>query len=186
MDFRNQCQNILLNDILQIAPYIHKGPISDPHTIIRSARAAIAVVMKAYLLSEMCYGHTLYHESNIIENECVYVTVMHNLYHNILGLPIGTKVYHFRKILTVVVTGDGGRLPKVPLGTPMVPLAFVRVLGLKDYAHHSRHSGLPILISKLGDHHGPILNNYSFPADCGTNRCLQHPSLNSSSLAAAA
>ena len=153
LQFRKECQKILLQDILYLAPYSFKGSLDDPHTILRNALMASVVVMKSYLLSKLCYGHSWYHESNIIDDKCVEVSVMHHLYYNTLDIPIGFKVYEFPKTLTIVVTGDGGRIPKVPMGTPNMALAFVRVLGLKDYAHHSRHSGLPILISRLGDKH---------------------------------
>ena len=150
--FREKCKDTLLLKILEYAPYITKGSEHDPHTILRDAKRAMMAVMQAILTSDICYGHSLYHESKIIENKCQYVTVMHRLYHQVLKIPLGAKVYQFPQVLSVCVTGDGGRLPKVPINTPMVPLAFMRCLGLNKYAQHSRHSGLPILLSKKSDH----------------------------------
>ena len=159
--FRKQCREVLLGKIICSAPYTFKGDLSDPHTIIRDAKQAMICVMRSYLLSEMCFGHSPYHESKIIEEEVQHVTFMHHLYAHDLRIPLGARVYEFPQLLTVCITGDGGRIPKVPMNTPLIALAFVRVLGLNYYAHHSRHSGLPVMISKLGDHH-PNLPGYMF------------------------
>ena len=128
-EFRKDCKDILLTKIYYQAPYVFKGDPNDPHTILRDAVRGMKCVMKGFLLSALCFGHSPYHESKIINNQCQNVSVMHHLYHNILGIPYGATVYEFTQVLTVIVTGDGGRMPKVPRNTPMLALAFLRVLG---------------------------------------------------------
>ena len=128
-EFRKDCKDILLTKIYYQAPYVLKGDPNDPHTILRDALRGIKCVMQGFLVSALCFGHSPYHESQIIDHECQNVSVMHHLYHNILGIPYGATVYQFTQVLTVIVTGDGGRMPKVPRTTPMLALAFIRVLG---------------------------------------------------------
>ena len=154
-DFRKQCWNKMLQDLHRLAPIYKEGPDHNPHTIWRYAWDAMRLGMFVYLQSDSVYGHSPWHESNINVNNIETCTHVSKKYLD-LGVEIGEKCFEWNNVLTVCVTGDGGRLPKVPHGTPMVACAFLRILGLNDYAHHSRHAGVPILISRLGDNHPDI------------------------------
>ena len=164
----------MLRDLHRLAPiYTDEDEKGDPHTIYRFAWDAMRLGMFVYLQSECVQGHSPWHETNIVINNITTCTYINQKYLD-MGINIGEKVYEWHNVLTVCVTGDGGRLPKVPNGTPIIACAFLRILGLNDYAHHSRHSGVPILLSRLGDNHPEIPKYMSIVCtNLGANGCFR-------------
>ena len=146
--------NIVLQRIHHYAPWTRICDPSDVHqknpiTMLRDSLDCTRAYMSALLDSDCVFGHSDYHHSCIITN---FISKANLNIHRKFGIPVNAKYYVFPKLLSVCVTGDGGRMTRVPLVTGTIPFAFVRVLGLNDTLQHSRHSGICCLASQLSVH----------------------------------
>ena len=144
------------------------APILDnPICIKRNVLQALKCLMSIQLDSNMLFGHSPYNHSNITNP---IVCRAPHAAHSVHGIPIGSLFYEFTEPLTCCLTGDGGFMPRVPYGTPTLPVVFLRVLSLNDSLQHCRHSGICVLLSKLSDH-DPRIENWvdEISADFETN-----------------
>ena len=137
----------------QIAPWQFVYDPSDidetnPISMYRDLSCALQLILLLYFESEICFGHTKYHYSEISDT---IVCDENSYYFSELEIPLGANVHEFEDILIVSVPGDGGHIPHTPNGTPTQPFAFLRPLALNEKLHHSQLSGIPVFMSQLSD-----------------------------------
>ena len=114
--------------------------------MLRDCLDGTKAIMQIYLDSDCVVGHSDYNYSSIDKFAiCCAPHVAHYVY----DIPIGQKYFVFPKTLSVCITGDGGRMTRVPRITGTIPFVFVRVLALLEGAQHSKYSGICCLGSKL-------------------------------------
>ena len=153
LENRERFLQIVLNKIHHYAPWtkicdktdVYK---TDPTTMLRDCLDGARAYMSAILDSECVHGHSIYHYSEISET---YTCYANHIAHTYFHIPVGDTYCIFPETLTICITGDGGRMKRVPVVTGTIPFVFVRCLALNDSLQHCKHGGICCLASKLND-----------------------------------
>ena len=142
----------------QRAAWTKHGPENKPHSMVRSGYDALLCYIDAFINNKMCQGYSVYHSTSV-DGEDIDVCEADDDYLIDLGIKVGERYFHFDKKLVVCLTGDGASgVKNTPHNVYTLALAFLKVFMFDYELIQSRHAGICVLLSSLGDKDDRVVN----------------------------
>ena len=122
-----------------------------PHTMVRKeGKDALQLYLESFINNKMCKGYGWCHNS-VVKNvedvqECNEAMANH------FDIDEGDRYILFSKPLIITLTGDGAsKVKNTPAQVGGMSLGFVKPHTFDHGLQQSRHSGVPVLVSRLPD-----------------------------------